>query len=190
MVAAHDLRFFFLNNFHCLSELQLSSAFEEFILHFQETIRLFLTHISEEKIDIIVKHWINAERLDNPFSVNSTLVLQEIGPYKDQENCLALLHNDLTKVCNGTDNLQQYLNVLLTYTQKLPPRQLSITANLFGNSIEPYQRAIGLRCLLKNYFTTDSNEMGDQQIVNECLNLIEELYVQSKTNKGFLLYNE
>lgn len=170
--------------------IQLSTSFEEFILHFQETIHLFLTHIADEKVDIIIKHWINTDQLDDPFTVNSTLLLQEIGPYKNQENCLALLHNDLTKVCNGTENLQQYINVLLTYTQKLAHRQLSISANIFGNSVEPHQRAIGLRCLLKNYFTTDSNEIGDQQIVNECMNLIEELYVQSKTNKSSLLYNE
>lgn len=149
-----------------------------------------MTHIPEERVDIIVKHWINAERLDDPFSVNSTLLLQEIGPYKEPENCLALLHNDLTKVCNGTENLQQYINVLLAFTRKLSLRQLSIGANIFGSSVAAHQRAIGLRCLLKNYFVADNNEIGDQQIVNECLNLVEELYVQSKTNKEFLLYNE
>lgn len=159
-------------------------------MHFQETIRLFLTHISEDKVDVIVKHWINADRLDDPFAVNSTLLLQEVGPFESQENCLALLHNDLTKVCNGTDNMQQYLNVLLAYTPKLGLRQLSISANIFGSSVEPHIRAIGLRCLLKNYFTSDTNESGDQQVVNECLSLLDELYVQSKTNKEFLLYNE
>lgn len=171
-------------------QLQLSSTFEECILYFQETIRLFLTHIADEKVDTIVKYWINTDRLDDPFSVNTTLLLQEIGPYKSQENCLSLLHNDLNKVCNGAENLQQYVNVLLTYTQKLSLRQLPIAANIFGSTTEPHLRAIGLRCLLKNYFTSDSNEIGDQQIVNACLNLIEELYVQSKTNKEFLLYNE
>lgn len=170
--------------------LQLSSAFEEFILHFQESIRLFLTHIAEEKVDIIVKYWINTERLDDPFAVNSTLLLQEIGPYKSRENCLVLLHNDLTKVCNGTENLQQNINILLTYTRKLSPRQLSISANILRNSVKSHFKAISLRCLLKNYFTTDSNEIGDQQIVNECMNLIDELYVQSKSNKAFLLYDE
>lgn len=169
---------------------QLSSAFEEFILHFQESIRLFLTHIAEEKVDIIVKYWINTERLDDPFAVNSTLLLQEIGPYKSRENCLVLLHNDLTKVCNGTENLQQNINILLTYTRKLSPRQLSISANILGNSVKSHFKAISLRCLLKNYFTSESNEIGDQQIVNECMNLIDELYVQSKSNKAFLLYNE
>lgn len=159
-------------------------------MHFQETIRLFLTHISEDKVDVIVKHWINADRLDDPFAVNSTLLLQEVGPFENQENCLALLHNDLTKVCNGTENMQQYLNVLLAYTPKLGLRQLSISANIFGSSVEPHIRAIGLRCLLKNYFTSDTNESGDQQVVNECLSLLDELYVQSKTNKEFLLYNE
>lgn len=159
-------------------------------MHFQETIRLFLTHISEDKVDVIVKHWINADRLDDPFAVNSTLLLQEVGPFESQENCLALLHNDLTKVCNGTENMQQYLNVLLAYTPKLGLRQLSISANIFGSSVEPHIRAIGLRCLLKNYFTSDTNESGDQQVVNECLSLLDELYVQSKTNKEFLLYNE
>lgn len=151
---------------------------------------MFLTHIAEENVDVIMKHWINLERLDNPFSVNGTLLLQGVGPYKSNENCLALLHNDLIKVCSGTENLQHYVNVLLTYTQKLPNRQLSISANIFGSSVEPHIRAIGLRCLLKNYFTCESNEIGDQQIVNECMNLVEELYVQSKTNKEFLLYNE
>lgn len=165
-------------------------AFEEFILHFQESIRLFLTHIAADKVEVIVKHWINADRLDDPFAVNSTLLLQEIGPYENQDNALALLHNDLTKVCNGTENLQQYTNVLLTYTPKLALRQLSIRANIFGPSIDAHHRAIGLRCLLKNYFSSDCNELGDQQIVNECMNLIDELYVQSKTNKEFLLYNE
>lgn len=149
-----------------------------------------MTHIAEEKVEIIIKHLINAERLDDPFAVNSTLLLQEIGPYKCQENCLALLHNDLIKVCNGTESIQQYINVLLTYTPKLSLRQLSISANIFGSSEEAHFRAIGLRCLLKNYFTSDSNESGDQQVVNECVNLIEELYVQSKTNKEYLLYNE
>lgn len=179
-----------INAFFLIVNLQLSSAFEEFILHFQESIRLFLTHISEEQVDIIVKHWINAERLDDPFSVNSTLLLQEIGPYASQENCLALLHNDLTKVCNGTENLQQYISVLLTYTRKLSPRQLAIATNILDHSVDAHLRAISLRCLLKNYFTSDSNEMGDQQIINACLSLIDELYVQSKTNKGYLLYNE
>lgn len=149
-----------------------------------------MTHISEDKVDVIVKHWINADRLDDPFAVNSTLLLQEVGPFESQENCLALLHNDLTKVCNGTENMQQYLNVLLAYTPKLGLRQLSISANIFGSSVEPHIRAIGLRCLLKNYFTSDTNESGDQQVVNECLSLLDELYVQSKTNKEFLLYNE
>lgn len=149
-----------------------------------------MTHISEDKVDVIVKHWINADRLDDPFAVNSTLLLQEVGPFENQENCLALLHNDLTKVCNGTENMQQYLNVLLAYTPKLGLRQLSISANIFGSSVEPHIRAIGLRCLLKNYFTSDTNESGDQQVVNECLSLLDELYVQSKTNKEFLLYNE
>lgn len=167
----------------------MSSAFEEFILHYQETIRSFLSHIADEKVDIIVKHWINAKRLDDPFAVKSSLLLQGIGPYKNQENCLALLHNDLTKVCIGTDNLQK-INVLLAYTQELSPRQLSISGNIFGSSIEPYLRAIGLRSLMKNYFTSNCNEMGDQQIVNECMNLVEELHVQSKTDKDFLLYNK
>lgn len=165
-------------------------AFEEFILHFQESIRLFLTHIAADKVDVIVKHYINADRLDDPFAVNSTLLLHEIGPYENQDNSVALLHNDLTKVCNGTENLQQYTNVLLTYTRKLAPRQLSIRANLLGASVDLHYRAIALRCLLKNYFTSDCNEIGDQQIVNECMTLIDELYVQSKTNKEFLLYNE
>lgn len=168
----------------------MTPAFEEFILHFQETVRLFLTHIAEDKVDVIVKHMINADRLDDPFAVNSTLCLREVRPFENQENCLALLHNDLTKVCNGTENIQQFINVLLAYTPKLPPRQLSISANIFGSSNELHFRAIGLRCLLKNYFTQNCNETGDQQIVNECLNLVEELYVQSKTNKEFLLYNE
>lgn len=159
-------------------------------MHFQETIHLFLTHIPEEKVDIIVQHWMNIDRLDDPISVNSTLLIQEVGPYKNREDRLALLHNDLTKVCNGTENLQQYINVLLAYTQKLSFRQLSISANLFGNSVEPHQRAIGLRCLVKNYFTADNNEMGDQLIAYDCMKLIEELYVQSKTNKSSLLYNE
>lgn len=141
-------------------------------------------------MNVIVNHFINIERLDDPFAVNSTLLLQKIGPFKNQENCLALLHNDLTKVCNGTENMQQYINVLLTYTSKLEQRQLSITANLFGTATDSHFRAIGLRCLLKNYFTADSNETGDQQIVNECLSIVDELYVQSKTNKEFLLYNE
>lgn len=170
--------------------LQLLAAFEDFILHFQESIQLFLTHIADDKVEIIVKHWINADRLDDPFAVYSTLLLKDIGPYKNQENALALLHNDLTKACNGTENLPQYTNVLLTYTPKLTLRQLSIRANVFSPSIDPHYRAIGLRCLLKNYFTSDCNEFGDQQIVNECMNLIDELYAQSKTNKEFLLYNE
>lgn len=137
-----------------------------------------------------MKHWINAERLDDPFAVNSTLLLQEVGPFENQENALALLQNDLNKACNDTENLQQYTNVLLTYSPKLKLRQLPIRANIFGPSIDPHYRAIGLRCLLRNYFTSDCNESGDQQIINECINLIDELYVQSKTNKQFLLYNE
>lgn len=137
-----------------------------------------------------MKYLINPEHLDNPFAVNSTLLLQEIGPYKSQENYLALLHNDLTKVCNGTENLHQYINILLTYTRKLSLRQLSISANIFSNPVESHFRAISLRCLLKNYFVADCNEIGDQQIVNECLKLVDELYVQSQSNKGFLLYNE
>lgn len=150
-----------------------------------------MTHIAEDKVNVIVKHWISSDRLDDPFAVNSTLLLQDIGPFeKREENSFALLHNDLTKVCNGTENMLQYINVLLAYTPKLALRQLSIGSNLFGPSIDPHFRAIGLRCLLKNYFTSDSNESGDQQVVNECLNLIDELYVQSKTNKEFLLYNE
>lgn len=149
-----------------------------------------MTHIAEDKLDVIVKHWINSEKLDDPFSVKSTLLLQGIGPYKNKENCLALLHNDLINACNGTENLQKYICVLLTYTQKLPNRHLSISANIFDATVEPHLRATSLRCLMRNYFTSDSNEMGDQKIVNECLNLLEELYVQSKSNKEFLLYNE
>lgn len=137
-----------------------------------------------------MEHWINSEKLDDPFSVKSTLLLQGIGPYKNKGNCLALLHNDLINACKGTENLQQYISVLLTYTQKLSNRQLSMNANIFGSSVEPHIRAISLRCLLKNYFTSESNEMNDKRIVNECWNLLEELYVQSKTNKEFLLYNE
>lgn len=169
---------------------QLSTAFEEFILHFQETIGLFLDHITDEKIAAIEKFVMNANRFDDPIAIKGTLLLRGIGSYKNQADSLALLHNDLSQICIGTGSLyNKYVNVLLIYTQKLSPRQLSISANIFGNSTEQYLRAIALRCLLKNYFTSDSNEMGDQQIVNECLNLVEELYVKSKTDKELLLYN-
>lgn len=134
----------------------------------------------------------NTNQLDDPFFVNSTLLLQQVGVYKSHENALPLLHNDLTQICNGTENLRQYINILLTYTPKLPVRQLSIDANIFNDSTELYERAIGLRCLLKNYFILDAIEweIKDQKIINECMKLIDELYNQSKVNKELLIYNE
>lgn len=51
-------------------------------------------------------------------------------------------------------------------------------------------RCIRLRCLLANYFQTDFNETGDHSIVQECTNLIEEMYHRTQLDKTVLLYNE
>lgn len=141
-------------------------------------------------MEAITKRLLELSRLEDPFGVNSTLLLKQVAPYKSSENALALLHNDLTKITNGVEQLIPYVNILLAYTPQLDARQLSIASNVFGDAIDLHRRTIGLRCLMKNYFNANSNEMGDQQIINECLKVIDELYNRSKNNKEFLLYNE
>lgn len=153
-------------------------------------IQTFLSQTVDENNEKILKHFFDIDRLRDPFFVNSTLLLKGMQPYGNHDNCLILLHNDLTEATNGKENIQQYINILLTYTTQLTLRQLSMKTNIFGNAIEPHLRAIGLRCLIKNFFSADYNETGDQVIINECLSLIDELHNQSKTNKEFLLYNQ
>lgn len=141
-------------------------------------------------MSVIQNRLFDENLLKTPFGASNTLALLNVEQYNDRENGLARLHNDLTKTICGTENLVRYIQVLQSVTSRLPPRQLSIEFNVFGETAELYQRAIGLRCLLKNYFQMDVNEIGDQKIVNECLKLIDELFVKSKDNKEFLLYNE
>lgn len=170
-------------------KLQLSAPVDDFILNFQELISLFLEHMPGEHVDGLTKRFFNIARLQDPFAVNSALQLKKIEPYKSNENPLALLHNDLMKLTNGTEHLIAYLNALLAFTPKLSARQLSIETNIFGPSVDLHWKAIALRCLMKNYFQTNFNESGDQLIINESLKLVDELYGRAKSSKELLLYN-
>lgn len=129
---------------------------------------------------------------DDPFWASSTLALLNTEPYSDATTGLALLHNDVTLSINRTDQLISYLNVLQSFTPKMPHRQLPISANILSNIPELHYsyRCIGLRCLLANYFHNDYNETGDQAIVQECTRLIEEMYQRAQHDKNLLLYNE
>lgn len=169
---------------------QTTETLKQAIKRFQEIVIKFLNKVPDENVGHFIIHFLNKPSLADPFFANSTLQLRRINPYANQNEGLVVLHNDLTKVTNGTENLQEYVNVLLAYTPQLSPRQLSIKENLFDSGAEPHFKAIGLRCLMKNYFSTECNETGDQVIINECLNLINELNNRSKTNKDLLLYNQ
>lgn len=127
-----------------------------------------------------------------PFWAPSALVLLHTEPYSDAATGLALLHNDLTLSINRTDHLSSYLNVLQSFTPKLPQRQLPIAANILANvpDLHYSYRCIGVRCLMANYFQTDFNETGDHSIVQECIKLMEEMYHRSQLDKTALLYNE
>lgn len=168
----------------------MSEKLNHSISQFLDLISTFLSHAADDNSNRILEMVADLKRLEDPFFVNSLLLLNGFGPYKEPENSLILLHNDLTKATIGTENLNQYINVLLTFTPRLNSRQISLDTNIFNSSIEAHHRAIGLRCLIKNYFASDSNEIGDQVVINECINLIDELHNQSKTNKEFLLYNQ
>lgn len=169
---------------------QVSEKLNHNISQFLDLISTFLCHAADDNSKKILELMADLKRLEDPFFVNSLLLLNGFGPYKESENSLILLHNDLTKAINGTENLNQYINVQLTFTPRLKLRQISLETNIFNSSVQAHHRAIGLRCLIKNYFSSDSNEMGDQVVINECINLIDELHNQSKTNKEILLYNQ
>lgn len=186
-----ELKFIFIMDFvFLLFMFQVSEKLNHNISQFLDLISTFLSHAADDNSNRILELVTDLKRLEDPFFVNSLLLLKGFGPYKESENSLILLHNDLTKAMNGTEHLNQYINVLLTFTPRLKLRQISLESNIFNSSVAAHHRAIGLRCLIKNYFSSDSNEIGDQVVINECINLIDELHNQSKTNKEFLLYNQ
>lgn len=127
----------------------------------------------------------------DPFWAAGTLALLNIEPYNTATG-LPLLHNDLTLSTNRTNHLSSYLNVLQSFTPKLPLRQLPINANILPNTPDLHfsYRCIALRCLLANYFRTDFNETDDHSIVEECIRLIEDMYQRTQVDKTVLLYNE
>lgn len=131
-------------------------------------------------------------KTSDPFWSMSTLSLLYVEPYRDSTDSLSLLHNDLTLLLKDSNCLPSYLSVLQCFTPKLSKRQLAISSNLMNDKpdIQYAYRCIGLRCLLRNYFTSDFNEIADHEIVRECLKVVDELYAVSKVDKDFLLYNE
>lgn len=131
-----------------------------------------------------------ASRFDDPLWASSTFALLQVKRYNDAENGLDQLKTKLEATVDGTKSMQRYINILHAITPQLPVRQLPIDINLFNDSTELHQKAIGLQCLIANYFKSDINEIGDQKIVNESLKLIEQLYARTKNDKEYLLYNE
>lgn len=113
-----------------------------------------------------------------------------MDPYNDAATGLALLHNDLSLTINRNNHLSSYLNVLQSFTPKLPQRQLPIGLPIVAPIYHYSYRCVGLRCLLINYFDGDFNETGDHAIVQECTKLIEEMYHRTQLDKAVLLYNE
>lgn len=170
--------------------MQLSGNITTIALNLQEKVRLFLQNIPANHVATLKELLFNCNRFDDPIWALSTHVLLNVEPYNNAANGYALLHNDLIMALNGTEHLVRYINVLQSFTPKLVARQLSISANIFNNTTELHYKSIGLKCLLNNYFQSETNEIGDHEIVAECTKLIDELYSQSKIKKDLLLYNE
>lgn len=92
--------------------MQLPSNIETFIISLQERISQFLKNIPAKNITIIQEQLLNEAKLNDPFWAASVFCLLNTDPYTDSENGVVLLHNDLTKIINGTSNIIAYLNIL------------------------------------------------------------------------------
>lgn len=96
--------------------LQLPSNIETFIISLQERISQFLKNISAKNVTAIQEQLLNETKLNDPFWAASVFCLLHTDPYTGSENGIVLLHNDLTKIINGTSNIFPYLNVLQVST--------------------------------------------------------------------------
>lgn len=91
---------------------QGESPIENFVIHLQERVSLFLCHISSTSAESIRALLFEDQRLNDMFWASSVLTLLNVEPYKDSEHGLVLIHNDLTKNLNTDTNICSYLNVL------------------------------------------------------------------------------
>lgn len=165
---------------------------ESLAIYLQERVSLFLQKIQTENAKVVKDRIFELVKSPDPFWAMSTLSLLNVEPYRESTDGLSLLHNDLTLILKDTDLITSYLNILQSFTPKLAQRQLAINQNLMKDKpdIQYAYRCISLRCLLRNYFSSDFNEISDQEVVRECLKVVDELYSVSKVDKDFLLYNE
>lgn len=168
---------------------QLSEPFESSISHFIALVNDFLQHIPEPNLNEIITNHTNVQRLSDPFVVRGTQFFDAVGPYKQQENASTMLFESLAAACDGPENLDAFSNVLLAFAPKLADRQIPITPNIFNETIDAHHKSIGLRCFLGNYFKSNINEVGDQQIIVDSTHLIDALYTQSKEARDLFMYD-
>lgn len=172
--------------------MQISCDLETIAIHLEERVHLFLQKIKTANAAVIKDRIFDLMRTSDPFWSVSTLSLLHAEPYRDSTDGLSLLHNDLTLLLKDPSLITSYLNVLQCFTPRLGKRQLAASPNLMADrpDVQYAYRCIGLRCLLRNYFTCDFNEISDHEIVRECLKMVDELYALSKVDRDFLLYDE
>lgn len=170
---------------------KLNPIINDYVINLQEKLTVLFREITDDQMQKVKSTiFVNAAEKGLLWARCVTIFLEVNSTAEEEKGVVSIqLLNDIMDHTQLQKQEYSYLNVIQSLTSMMQPKCLPISFDQLKDKSRISQIVLS-KCLLRNHFCTNYNELDDRLIIDQSLIIFSQIVDDSKSDKTWLLYNQ